>query len=174
MMHAMPTAAMASGSGWQSVRLPYAGQQLAMTLVLPDEGRLADVEALVGGGRLADLLPTSGGGSVDLTVPRWTFRAAASLAGELADLGMRTAFTADADFSGMTTSEPLQIDEVLQQVFIAVDEAGTEAAAATAVGMGTTAIPVATARLVLDRPFLFVIHDEQHGTPLFLGRVGAP
>ena len=75
----------------------------------------------------------------------------------------------------MTTEDKLFVGDVLQQVFIAVDEAGTEAAAATAVVMGTTSAPVETPEpLVVDRPFLFVIHDVQHGTPLFLGKVVDP
>jgi serpin B len=73
----------------------------------------------------------------------------------------------------MTTQEQLYISAVLHQGFIAVDEEGTEAAAATAVVMSTT-----SARIVdpfkVDRPFLYVIHDAAHGTPLFLGRVTDP
>ena len=64
--------------------------------------------------------------------------------------------------------------DVLQQVFIAVDEKGTEAAAATAVVMELTSLPATPPPLVLDRPFVFVIHDNEHGTPLFLGKVVDP
>jgi len=64
---------------------------------------------------------------------------------------------------------------VLQQVFIAVDEAGTEAAAATAVIVEATSGQVEPpAPLVVDRPFVFVIHDLENGTPLFLGKVVDP
>jgi serpin B len=63
---------------------------------------------------------------------------------------------------------------VLHQTFIAVDEAGTEAAAATAVVMGEASAIAPAHRLVLDRPFLFVVHDVAHGTPLFVGRVADP
>ena len=59
------------------------------------------------------------------------------------------------------------------EAWIAVDEAGTEAAAATAVAVGGTSMPE-TISVVVDRPFLFVIHDVEHGTPLFLGRVTDP
>ena len=62
---------------------------------------------------------------------------------------------------------------MVHQTFIAVDEHGTEAAAATAVLMGTTSMPQ-TVDFVVDRPFLFVIHDTAHLTPLFLGRVIDP
>ena len=89
---------------------------------------------------------------------------------------MKAAFgSAAADFSAMTTANDLYVSAVLQQVFIAVDEAGTEAAAATAVVAGVTSAPVETPEpLVVDRPFLFVIHDLEHGTPLFLGKVVDP
>jgi serpin B len=63
---------------------------------------------------------------------------------------------------------------VMHEVFIAVDEKGTEAAAATAVVMSTESAGPAPGVLVLDRPFLFVIHDTEFGTPLFIGRVGDP
>jgi serpin B len=87
---------------------------------------------------------------------------------------MGIAFSDSADFSGMTDTAALAIDDVLHQTFIAVDEAGTEAAAATAVIMRELSGMVAPHELVLDRPFLFVIHDTEHGTPLFVGRVAEP
>ena len=75
----------------------------------------------------------------------------------------------------MTKQEGSLVSDVLQQVFIAVDESGTEAAAATAVvGEATSAAGHPPAPLVLDRPFVFVIHDIEHGTPLFLGKVVDP
>ena len=115
-------------------------------------------------------------GEVDLSLPRWTFLAQAPLKDALIGLGMTAAFDdATADFSAMTTEADLVVTDVLQQVFIAVDEAGTEAAAATAVVAGVTSAPVqAPEPLVVDRPFLFVIHDVEHGTPLFLGKVVDP
>jgi serpin B len=74
----------------------------------------------------------------------------------------------------MTTDESLLVDDVLHQTFVAVDEAGTEAAATTAVVMRTTSAQVTRNALLLDRPFLFVVHDTVHGTPLFVGRVADP
>ena len=64
---------------------------------------------------------------------------------------------------------------MLHEVFVAVDEAGTEAAAATAVVMQRAGgMPAPPKPFVVDRPFLFVIHDVEHGTPLFVGRVADP
>jgi serpin B len=163
------------GDGWRAAHLPYAGGTLAMTVVLPDEGRQDDLDTVVASGGLADLL-TVRSGEVDLSLPRWTFLAEAPLTDALVGLGMKAAFDdSTADFSAMTAQAHLFVSDVLQQVFIAVDEAGTEAAAATAVLAGVTSAPAQPPEpLVVDRPFLFVIHDVEHGTPLFLGKVVDP
>ncbi|NYJ00310.1 serpin B [Nocardioides thalensis] len=174
MMSGSPYGALTRGDGWQAARIPYAGGTLAMTVVLPDEGRLADVEQEVVRGGLPQMLAGGRGTTLDLRLPRWTFRSNAQLAGILGSLGMPSAFGSDADFRPMTDEDlDLRIGEVVHQGFVAVDEHGTEAAAATAVVMETTAMPV-TVPFHVDRPFLFVIHDVEHGTPLFLGRVTDP
>lgn len=174
MMSGSPYGAVTRGDGWQAARIPYAGGTLAMTVVLPDAGRLADVEQQVARGGLARMLAGGRGTTLDLRLPRWTFRSQAHLAEILGGLGMPTAFGADADFRPMTDEDlDLCIGEVIHQGFVAVDEHGTEAAAATAVVMETTAMPV-TVPFHVDRPFLFVVHDVEHGTPLFLGRVTDP
>ena len=80
----------------------------------------------------------------------------------------------DADFSGMTGNRDLFIDDVLHKAFVSVDEAGTEAAAATAVIMTLTAVPAPPVVVTVDRPFIFLIRDIETGTILFVGRVVNP
>ena len=89
-------------------------------------------------------------------------------------MGMPVVFTGAADFSGMTGTRELFIGEVLHKSFVSVDEAGTEAAAATAVVMELTAIPDTQVELTVDRPFIFLIRDLETGTILFVGRVANP
>ena len=163
-----------AGDGWRAAHLAYAGGTVAMTVVLPDEGREEDLDTVVASGGLASLLVPDG--EVELSMPRWTFLAQAPLKEALIGLGMKAAFDdTAADFSAMTTEADLVVTDVLQQVFIAVDEAGTEAAAATAVLAGETSAPAEPPEpLVVDRPFVFVIHDVEHGTPFFLGKVVDP
>jgi serpin B len=157
------------GGHYQGARLPYSGGSLAMTVALPDPGREDDVlrELMTGG------LGNRGQAQLALSLPRWTFRTPSNLVPPLEQLGMTQAFSTGADFSGMTTTARLDISFLLHQAFVSVDEDGTEAAAATAVGMQTSAVQE-TRKLVIDRPFLFVIHDTAHGTPLFVGRVADP
>jgi serpin B len=164
----------AQQDGWTAVRLPYFGGTLAMTVVVPDD--LAALEESVArGGLSAVLAATSSTRAVTLSLPTWTFRSTSDLGAVLTGLGMPTAFDADAaDFSGMTEdADGLHISSVAHEAWIAVDETGTEAAAATAVAVGGTAMPV-TIPVDVDRPFLFVIHDVKYGTPLFVGRVTDP
>ncbi len=168
-----------AGEGWRSARLAYVGGTLAMTLVLPDPGRMAEVEALVAERGWSTVLDATAYERLQLRLPRFTVRASARLRELLISLGMATAFGDDADFSGLTTDEQLKISEVLHQTFVAVDELGTEAAAATAVAMQrATGMPVEPVPFVVDRPFLFAVHAQSHtvpdGTPLFLGRVVDP
>ena len=86
---------------------------------------------------------------------------------------LRIAFSGGADFSGMTGSPGLFIDAVLHKAFVSLDEAGTEAAAATAVIMKEEA-PSQQAEVTLDRPFIFLIRDIETGAILFVGRVMNP
>jgi serine protease inhibitor len=165
----------ARGDGWQAVDLPYAGGELAMSLVLPDPRRLAAVEAALTGPGLHSLISGFTSRWVQVSLPRWTARTSADLVQPLSALGMPTAFSSDADFSGMTTEDALYLKAALHQAWIEVDEQGTKAAAATAeVSEATSARGGPHVTLRFDRPFLWVIHDVATGTPLFLGRVADP
>lgn len=164
-----------SGPGWQAARLLYAGGELAMTVILPDHGGLASFEQSLDAARLTEILSSISPVPVlRLQLPRWKFRTQVTLNDHLGALGMPTAFKeTQADFSGMTAEEQLFIKAVMHEAFIAVDEKGTEAAAATAVVIGIVSAP-AVMPLTVDRPFVFVIHDVETSTPLFIGRVVDP
>ena len=161
------------GIGYQIVAIPYAGG-LSMLVVVPNAGRFATVEAALDGASLRTAIGAMRPRHVNLTFPKFTFRTEASLKDTLAAMGMPLAFTDDADFSGMTKQERLAIAEVLHQAFIAVDEKGTEAAAATAVVMRATSAPAEPVELRVDRPFMFAIQDDETGALLFMGRVTDP
>lgn len=166
----------ARGRGWEAAELRYAGNELAMTVILPDRGTLQALQTDLDGDQLAAILrapvPV---GALDLQLPKWTFRTASSLNDALAELGMPTAFDElTADFAGITSDEQLCISQVMHEAFVAVDEAGTEAAAATAIGISATSAGPLPVSMVVDRPFLFVIQDLPSATPLFIGRITDP
>jgi serpin B len=165
----------ATGPGWSAACLPYAKGQLAMTVVVPEAGRFAEVRAALAGDGLARLLAGLRTGPVHVGLPKWTTRTQVDLTGALGALGMPAAFGAAADFSGMTTADALTLAAVVHEGFIKVDEAGTEAAAASAAVAEVMSLAAPPPRRVLaDRPFLYVVHDLPTGTPLFVGQVVDP
>lgn len=166
----------ARGDGWQAIQLPYVGGQVGMLVIVPDEGRFSEIEDGLSGGLLDKAVGAlAEQGEVNLTMPKFEFRTQAGLNDALRELGMTTAFdSGTADFTGMTAEEPLYISDVIHEAYIAVDEEGTEAAAATAVVMRAAGMPVDPVRLTIDRPFLFALRDIETGALLFLGRVTDP
>ena len=89
-------------------------------------------------------------------------------------MGMPTAFSDGADFSGITGSKDLFISDVFHKAYVNVDEEGTEAAAATAVDMAVTSMPESPIELIVDRPFIFLIREYETNSILFVGRVLNP
>lgn len=177
-MRAEQTLTYRETADWQAVDLPYAGSQLAMTLVLPRTGTLSRLEQRLDGPGLTRMLtsPPPRSRTVDLALPRWSARTAVSLRDTLMAMGMQTAFSdTAADLTGMTTDQSLSIDAVEHRGWIAVDEEGTEAAAATAViASGTAAAVADPVTLRFDRPYLFAVQDLATGCPLFVGHVTDP
>lgn len=164
------------GTGYQAVELPYQGAQMAMLIVVPDGGTLPTFEAGFTPDQYTSIISGLTPQMVNLILPKFTFETTFSLADTLAGMGMSDAFDSDlADFSGMNGKTDLYIDQVFHKTFVAVDETGTEAAAASAVVVGVEGeLMVEAVEMFVDRPFLFFIRDLQTGTILFAGRVVNP
>jgi serpin B len=181
LMHLQARFAYQRGDGYQVVLLPYRGGSLAMAVVLPD-GPLSEFAAPFDsagglGALLAGLLSDGAERLIDLSLPRFRVYAGFMLKDTLEALGVRTAFSDAADFSGISEDEPLRISAVVHKAYIDVGEEGTEAAAATGVAFAAMALvrkPEPEVRLVFDRPFLFAITDTRSGLPLFLGQFTRP
>lgn len=165
----------ASGDGFEAVLLPYDGVPMQMTIVVPKAGTFASFESSFTGDQLDAIEASASIADVNLTLPKFKIQGTPiSLKRALSELGMPTAFTAQADFSPMTASDQITLSDVIHQAFVSVDEQGTEAAAATAViGVGTAA-PSKVVTLNVDRPFLFFVRDVPTKTTLFAGRVVNP
>ncbi|MBE0411737.1 MAG: serpin family protein, partial [Anaerolineales bacterium] len=122
------------GNGYQAVQIPYVGGEVAMTVLIPDEGNFSEFEASLDAGLLAAIMDDLEYQSVQLTMPKFEFESEFLLKDVLREMGMPAAFEPGlADFSGMDGSRDLYIDEVIHKAYVGVDEEGTEAAAATAV-----------------------------------------
>lgn len=179
MMNAQERRLYAAGESYQAVAVPYLGGDMAMLIFVPDAGTFADFEAAFNPDTLTNTLTSMELKQVNLSMPRFTYGFSVALGDALRNLGMTDAFSGgQADFTGIYEPEgdPLFLSDVLHKAFIAVDEEGTEAAAATVVSFeATTAIePTEIVELKIDRPFIYTIYDFQTGSVLFMGRVLNP
>jgi serpin B len=162
------------GEGYQAVELPYDGDELSMVILLPEDGQFQAFEDQLQSQEVGDITSSLQPAQVTLTMPKFEFDSEFSLKDTLTEMGMPVAFSGEADFSGMTGNLGLAISDVLHKAFVSVDEAGTEAAAATAVIVGETAAPGQQVEVTIDRPFIFLIRDIETGAILFVGRVINP
>ncbi len=172
MMNTQHTFGYFQGSGYQAVELPYSGDKLSMLVLVPDSGQFAAVEKSLSPALLDTVRQGLQGSEVTLSMPKFKYESSTSLGDILKKMGMSDAFDpTKADLSGMDGTRSLFISDVLHKAYVSVDEKGTEAAAATAVVVGTTAMPTEVVTLKIDRPFIFLIQDVQSGSILFMGRV---
>ena len=169
----------AKGDGFQAVRLSYAGDRLQMYLFLPatnssPQKLLADFD---GKNWRNNILPEFAKRTGTLTFPKFKLSYDAKLNKPLASLGVKLAFDFHlADFSAMA-GEPLFVSEVKQKSFVEVSEEGTEAAAVTTVAITASMAPMDPPKpfkMVVDRPFFFVIADERTQSILFMGLISDP
>lgn len=158
----------------QILEMPYAGEELSMLILLPKEDyNLKSLEESLNQKKLSEWKTMLNKQEVRVYIPRFKFETKYFLADVLIKMGMPTAFSPNADFSGMDGTRNLFIDDVIHQGFIEVTEEGTEAAAATAVVMKLTAVPSIPV-FYADHPFVFIIQEKETGNMLFLGRVTDP
>ncbi len=181
MMHRTGSYLYFDGGTFQELQLPYAGDNLAMVVFLPKQtaGLGALEQQFTAAHAVEWVRKMEPSEKVILTLPRFKMTEQMELSQTLAAMGMPRAFTSAADFSGMTGKPEFSISAAIHKAFIDVNEQGTEAAAATAIGMTTAAMrmPQPEPPPVIfraDHPFLFLIRDAHSGAILFMGRVTDP
>jgi serine protease inhibitor len=164
------------GSGYQAVRLPYLGYDLAMYVFLPDPGSSPAnlLQIMNGDNWQRGTMPGFREQEGLVVLPKFKLENTLELNRPLEALGMKMAFKPkEADFSGMF-SDPHFISEVRQKAFVEVGEEGTEAAAVTGIAVTSLAIemkPPKPFAMIVDRPFLFAIVDARSEMILFMGVV---
>ena len=167
------------GDGFQALSLPYKGSRLAMVVLLPkNNDGLPALEKKLTGESLTDWLGKLDKGrypEVVVHLPKFKTTSTFSLNTMLSKLGMPTAFTPAADFSGINGKTDLYIQSAIHKAFVDVNETGTEAAAATGTSVSVTRAPIDhPTQFRADHPFLFLIRDKATGAVLFMGRVVNP
>jgi serpin B len=164
----------------QMLSMPYmhtTGKELSMIVLLPKADNLTTTEASLSVNTLSALEQSAISRRVMVYFPKFNLKTKYSLPDTLGAMGMPTAFTGNADFSGMDGTKNLLISDVIHQAFVDVNEEGTEAAAATAVVMKLAALPANPEPVPVfraDHPFIIIIQDDETGSILFMGRVVNP
>ena len=158
-----------------AIDLPYKGNRLCMTVILPDNGAFDAFQSSLTVQNITSLIGTLDSTALPpVRLPKFKFTSGSiSLVTALKALGMTAAFSpGSADFSGIFGTRNIYVSDVIHKAFISVDEKGTEAAAATAVIFDRTSDPLPT--FIANRPFIFVIRDRLTGVILFMGRICDP
>ncbi len=153
--------------------LPYAAGNFAMTVLLPAENSTAD--ALIN-----TITPTEWSqlqqdmteAKTDFGFPRFSFNYEIGLNDVLTQMGMGSAFGTGANLTKISRTNPLKVDFVKQNTFVAVDETGTEAAAVTSIGVSITSL--GPTPILCNRPFVVVIYEKTTGAVLFMGKITDP
>lgn len=162
-----------NGKDYQAVALPYKGERGQMIVILPDEGQFAEVEERLSTEFLQQMLEQLRVQDMFINFPKFDFEADIDLRRLLPEMCMTDAFLEGAaDFTRMTQEEPLVLTDALHKASITVNERGTEAVGVTVVMPGVTSVP--ELYMAIDRPFIFLIHDKQTGSVLFMGRISDP
>jgi serpin B len=164
------------GENFDALEMPYHGGSMSMLILLP---RAADGVSALESRLSAKLLRQIESGMqkqfVEIEIPKFSFSSQAKLPDVLEAMGARLAFQpGQADFSGMDGKRDLFLSNVVHKAYVAVDEKGTEAAAATGGIMMPTAVPLPAAVFRADHPFVFIIRDVYSGAIVFMGRVMDP
>lgn len=165
----------AANPDFSALEMQYKGGDISMLFILPEPGKMSGVESALTSDFLANVSGSLQEKDVDVAIPKFKFATSSiSMKDILISLGMAAAFS-DADFSGIDGTRDLFISDVIHKAFVAVDEKGTEAAAATAVIMlrGSIMMPPPIP-FIADRPFIFLIRDNTTGTILFMGKLENP
>lgn len=161
--------------GMKFLELPYTGERLSLVVLLPDErAGLPSLESALTPATIKQGLDSLCKQKVEVAMPRFKIEKGFMLNETLRSMGMASAFSADADFSGMDGTKNLFITAAVHKAFVEVNEEGTEAAAATGVAVGRMSVAPKTPAFIADHPFLFIIRDRVTGTILFIGRVVNP
>ncbi len=152
--------------------LPYANNKFSMVIILPANKTVKEYAATLDPAKwqslMSGLLPTKS----LVMLPRFKFSFDINMNDILKGMGMASAFSNQADFTRINAAGHLAITDVKHKTFIDVNEDGTEAAAVTSIGIGTTSVNPNTFRF--DRPFIFAIREKKTGLILFTGVVNDP
>lgn len=164
----------AEGEHWQAVSIPIVGGDLSMVLIIPRDSDLTTLEQSLDGALITAVFSALRPTPIKLFLPQFRFDTNLDLGAALRRLGMTSAFILDeAQFDGISASEPIAISSVVHRSKLSIDDRGTGGGAATVVEGGPNPDFEATS-VAVDKPFIVAIRDDPTGALLLLGRVADP
>lgn len=173
MMHDTRTVPVSVGDGYRAVELAYAGDELAMLIVIPDN--LAAFEQDLEAGRIETITDNLAPREAALWLPKVETRSNVTLNDVLMAMGIERVFQPNGGWlTGIADDPTLYVSAVVHETYLRMDEEGTEAAAATAIGIRTTAMPPPPVEIRADRPYFIILRDRPTGAVLFMGRIVDP
>jgi serpin B len=161
-------------NSFQTIVLPLEGTQVALAVFLPKQKVFSGLSSTMASDQFQSTLENLTVQKVHVQLPKFTLQQRYDLNQLLTQLGLSTAFTPSADFSGIDGKRDLYLSKVLHEAFFAVDENGIVAAAATAASINILATPQPPVEFIADHPFVFALVDMQTKIPLFLGELTSP
>ena len=159
----------------QIVDIPYTDEQYSLMVILPKTfEKFKNIEQILNYAFYENYINNKEMKRIDISLPKFDIESEFDLNSTLRDLGMKESFTSAADFTGITKQERLYISQVVHKANITVDEEGTEAAAATAVMMRKAAILSPTENFIADKPFIFILRNNENNLIYFVGKILNP
>lgn len=157
------------------IDIPYSDKRYSLMIILPKKyRRMKCVEKKLCYNYYINYTKQKQKKKINLSIPKFEIESDFDLNETLIKMGIKDAFNSTADFSGISESEKLYISKVLHKAKISIDEKGTEAAAATAVVMRKTSILAETVDFKANRPFIYILRNNQTNSIYFMGKVVNP
>lgn len=174
MMHQINRFRYVEKEGAEILCMRYQESEFGLVTLMPPAGKFSEFEASLNNDLLDYFASDFTWQKIDLYYPKYEIKNdIVDLKPLLIQKGMKTAFSEDADFSGIDKDADLRLSSVVQQIYLKIDEEGTEAASSTAVAVGSTDAEPAK-EVIFNRPFVVMICHIPTRTILFMGRVVNP
>ncbi len=159
----------------QIIDIPYSNENISLMIILPKSyKKLRKIEKKLNNEYYSNYTQNREKRRINLSLPKFKIESEFDLNKTLSELGIKDAFTEVADFSGITSAEKLYISKVVHKANIAVDEDGTEAAAATAIIMRKTSVLIENVNFIVNKPFIYILRNNENNCIYFMGKIVNP
>jgi len=157
------------------IDIPYSDDDYSLMIIVPKSYRkLKKLEKKLDQEYYNNYINHKEKKQIKLSIPKFNIKSDYDLGETLVKMGLKDAFTGNADFSGITEQEKLYISQAIHKATIEINEEGTEAAAATAVVMRKMSVMLDNVELKVDRPFIYILRNNQTNCIYFIGKVVNP